>query len=216
MKQPFSFPDDAFPSIPQSFPGLPPSPLEKIKKIENGYHTLVRQVSGGPDIEADMASSTSSASSLTRRLSQNIQAANEDLDGHPYNKKIDVDRMFKWARETVDFAENQFGLAPEIVNAACDIIVLVSESESGLTKFKGAAQYIIGVWHRFGLFNRPSNSKKALEYFYASAKSGFPRALYRIGTEVCHVSHSKHHTLTLYSTNPPVIQPQRSNTFPRA
>lgn len=187
MKQPFYFPDHIFPEVEQSFPGLPPSPLEKIKKIENGYHTLVRQVSGGPDIEAELSSSASSASSvsnLTRRLSQNIRAANEDGTTNPYQKKIDVDRMFKWAREAVDFAENQPGLLPEIINAACDIIVLVSDSEPGLTKFKGAAQYILGVWNRFGLFNRPINTKVALEFFYSSAKSGFPRALYRIGTEV--------------------------------
>lgn len=182
MSAEFYFPDYIFPPVDVSFPGLPPSPLEKIKKIENGYHRLVRQVSGGPDIEAEASSSRDNVSNLTRRLSQNIKLSKEDKI--PKKKQINIDIMFKWARETVDFAENQFGLSPEIVDAACDIIALVAESEKGLTKYKGAAQYIVGIWYLFGLFKRQPNSTLAIEYFYASAKSGFPRALYRIGSEV--------------------------------
>lgn len=213
MRTEFSFPDHVFPPVDINFPGLPPSPLEKIKKIENGYHTLVRQVSGGRDIEA-AGNRDPSVSNLVRRLSQNIRAvtnpstfnshsSNNELP--PPSKKINVDTMFKWSRETVDFAENQYGLSPEIVAAACDIIVLVSESEKGLTKFKGAAQYIIGIWHLFGLFNRPLNTKVALEYFYSAAKSQFTRALYRIGTEVSCFSNDFDLTLGIHLTTYPLL-----------
>jgi TPR repeat protein len=180
MAPAFSFPDHVFPPISNPFTELPLAPLEKIRKIESGYHRLVRQVSGGPDIEAEK-SSKQYGSNLQRRLSQNIQLSHSNTSG--FNTKIDVNVLFKWARETVDFAENQPGLSPEIVDAAVDIIVLVSEASKGLTKFKGAAQYIVALWHFFGLFNRNIDPQKALDLFYASAKSGFARALYRIGSE---------------------------------
>lgn len=188
----FSYPDHVFPPILNPFPGLPLAPEEKIGRIENGYHRLVRQVSGGPDIEAEVSGDSRRVSNLQRRLSQNIQLTQqrsengESLDDTIHcNTQINVDVLFKWARETVDFAENHFGLLPEIVDAAIDIIVLVAESQKGVTKFKGAAQYIMAVWIFFGLFNRRVDSAKALELFYASAKAGFTRALYRIGSEVC-------------------------------
>lgn len=180
MAPAFSFPDHVFPPISNPFTELPLAPLEKIKKIESGYHRLVRQVSGGPDIEAEK-SSKQYGSNLQRRLSQNIQLSRSNTSG--FSSKIDVNVLFKWARETVDFAENHSGLPPEIVDAAVDIIVLVSEASKGLTKFKGAAQYIVALWHFFGLFNRTIDPQKALDLFYASAKSGFARSLYRIGSE---------------------------------
>lgn len=188
----FTYPDHVFPPIPSTFPGLPLAPLEKINRIESGYHRLVRQVSGGPDIEAGSSSKNSNVSNLQRRLSQNIQLSRQrSKNGEPVddsvhtNTQINVDLLFKWARETVDFAENHYGLSPEIVDAAVDIIVLVAESQGGVTKFKGAAQYIVAVWFLFGLFKRSVDPEKALELFYSSAKSGFARALYRIGSEVC-------------------------------
>lgn len=180
MAPTFSFPDHVFPPISNPFTELPLAPLEKIKKIESGYHRLVRQVSGGPDIEAEQ-SSKQYGSNLQRRLSQNIQLSRSSTPG--FNNKIDVNVLFKWARETVDFAEKQSGLPSEIVDAAVDIILLVSEASKGLTKFKGAAQYIVALWYFFGLFTRKIDPQKALDLFYASAKSGFARALYRIGSE---------------------------------
>lgn len=187
---PFTFPDHVFPPIDNPFPGLPLAPVEKISRIEAGYHRLVRQVSGGPDIEADSKGDSKRVSNLQRRLSQNIQLTRErsekgePLDDHIHsNTQINVDVLFKWARETVDFAENHHGLSPEIVDAAIDIIVLVAEASPGVTKFKGAAQYIVAVWILFGLFRRKVDADKALDLFYAAAKSGFVRALYRIGSE---------------------------------
>lgn len=188
---PFSYPDHVFPEPQKSFPGLPLAPVEKIGRIEKGYHRLVRQVSGGPDIEAESSGKSRRVSNLHRRLSQNIQLSRqrskngELLDDNIHNStQINVDVLFKWARETVDFAENHFGLSPEIVDAAIDIIVLVAESQPGVTKFKGAAQYIVAVWILFGIFGRKVDLEKALDLLYLSAKSGFARALYRIGSEV--------------------------------
>lgn len=186
---PFTYPDHVFPKVQQPFTGLPLAPLDKIKKIEAGYHRLVRQVSGGPDIEANQALDKS-VSSLHRRLSQNIQLSRErSVSGESQasdvhsNTQINVDIMFKWAREAVDFAENHAGLLPEIIDAAVDIVALVADSQKGVTKFKGAAQYMVAVWMFFGLFGRRVDPQKALEMFYESAKSGFTRALYRIGSE---------------------------------
>jgi TPR repeat protein len=104
-------------------------------------------------------------------------AANSTVD------PLDVDDLFKWARETVDFAESQIGLASEIVMAAIEVILLVSESQRGVTRFKGAALYIVGVWTLFGQFRRKVDPKKAFDLFHSSAKHGFVRAFYRIGSE---------------------------------
>lgn len=194
MKQPFSFPDHAFPPLATPVHGVPPAPLEKLAKIESGYHRLVRQVSGGRDLDSltdpiDSGSETIE-SSLARRLSQNIHQQQDpsQLSKHQASessppKKINVNVMFKWAREAIDFSDSQAGMPPEIIAAARDIIVLVAQSTSGLTRFKGAALYILGVWYLFGLNGRQLNNNRALEYFYAAAQSEYPRALYRIGTE---------------------------------
>lgn len=96
---------------------------------------------------------------------------------------FDIDDLFRWARETVDFAESQIGLPSEIVVAAIEVILLVSESQQGLTSFKGAALYIVGVWTLFGQFRRKIDPKKAFDLFYSSARHGFARAFYRIGSE---------------------------------
>lgn len=191
---PFTFPDHVFPEVDSPFSGLPLAPTEKMSRIEAGYHRLVRQVSGGPDIEAEYKTTkyncTRRVSNLQRRLSQNIQLTRERSmngesldDGVHSNTQINVDVLFKWARETVDFAENHHGLSPEIIDAAVDIVVLVSEANGQVTKFKGAAQYIVAVWILFGAFGRTVDANQALELFFLSAKSGFARALYRIGSE---------------------------------
>ena len=67
--------------------------------------------------------------------------------------------------------------------AAIEVVLLVSESQRGVTRFKGAALYIVGVWTLFGQFRRKVDPKKAFDLFHSSAKNGFVRAFYRIGFE---------------------------------
>lgn len=182
MKQSFSFPDWIFPPLPTPVRGVPSAPLEKLEKIKDGYHKLVSQVSSGKEIDTLMDPEFESVqSSLVHRLSQNSHRQ-ESLQPSK-SKKINVDVMFKWAREAIDFADNQAGLSDDILSAARDIVILVAQSTPGLTKFKGAAQYILGVWYLFGLNGYPRDNKLALEHFYTAAQSDYPRALYRIGTE---------------------------------
>lgn len=182
MKQSFSFPDWIFPPLPTPVRGVPSAPLEKLEKIKDGYHKLVGQVSSGKEIDTLTDPEFESVqSSLIRRLSQNSHRR-ESLQPSK-SKKINVDVMFKWAREAIDFADNQAGLSDDILSAARDIVILVAQSSPGLTKFKGAAQYILGVWYLFGLNGYPRDNKLALEHFYTAAQSDYPRALYRIGTE---------------------------------
>lgn len=172
----FSYPDHVFPTVTNPFPGLPLAPLEKISKIQATYQALAENTIN--------KSQNGNNNTLSRQLTLNITDAQEARKNGSSTEPVDVDIIFKWARETVDFAENQYGLAPEVVDMAVDIIALVSESPNGITRFKGAALYIVGVWTLFGLFGRKVNVQLALELFKKSSRAKFPRALYRIGSEV--------------------------------
>lgn len=94
-----------------------------------------------------------------------------------------VQALFKWAREALDFAESQPGLPEHVINTATDIVQLISDTNAAGTKFKGAALYLIGLWYLFGLFGKNQDSLKAREYFLNAAKMGYSRSLYRLGSD---------------------------------
>ncbi|CAN6621855.1 hypothetical protein TRVA0_008S02872 [Trichomonascus vanleenenianus] len=99
-------------------------------------------------------------------------------------------RLFRWARETIDFAESQPGISPELVSDAMAVVKLVAEDES--SKFRGAAMYMSGLWSLFGLFGVRRSSSKARELFLSAAKLGYSRALYRIGSDYESRGDTKH------------------------
>lgn len=101
-----------------------------------------------------------------------------------FNGKFDrgsnaVHGLFKWAREVMDFAEYQPGLPSNIIDTAKDIIEMVTTSNS---RFAGPANYILGLWYMFGLFGKEPDPMKSFDYFLHSAKVGYSRALYRLGS----------------------------------
>lgn len=195
----FSYPDHVFPVVPSPPPGLPLSPAENIKRIEDKYQELLRLVddenkntletspeeSDSDDTPSPNPSEdTDQPPTLSRRLSETIISYNDQPESDPLINPNDIDFMFKWARQTVDFAEQQSGLPTDIVDTALDIIILVSKAQPELTRFKGAALYIVGLWSLFGLFQRKVDTKLAFDLFREAAQSGFARAFYRIGSEV--------------------------------
>lgn len=103
------------------------------------------------------------------------------------NSETDVEDLFRWARETLDFVEStgHRDIDPGIVKAAVDIIVVISQCGCGangiITKYTGASNYSIGLWYLFGLFDHRKDASIAVSYFRLSAEQGHSRALYRIG-----------------------------------
>lgn len=155
-------------------------------------HPVAEDMSLNINSSERLTANNSSLNKLSRSLTVKIQRAeSESKKSHSVPSStpnspvdpLDVNDLFKWARETVDFAESQIGLASEIVMAAIEVVLLVSESQRGVTRFKGAALYIVGVWTLFGQFRRKVDPKKAFDLFHSSAKNGFVRAFYRIGSE---------------------------------
>lgn len=144
----FAFPDGIFPPVPNSFPGLPSSPTEKIAKLSNDYQQYIKYNS--------------------RELTLNGNSSSEDTQ-----------RIFRWAREVLDFAEYNYGLADQIIEASKSIIETIAATRS---PFSGPANYILGLWYKFGLFGKPVHTTKSFDFFLQSAQLGYSRSLYRLGS----------------------------------
>lgn len=168
----FEFPDHIFPPVKVPFPGLPLSPLDKIKKLVDAYTKFVEQANSPTTL-----TQTQSDSVLLRQVSLKFNS-------NAAASSIDIDELFKWARQVTDFAESQPGLDAEVVAIAVDVIELVSEASKGETRFKSAAQYLVGVWTLLGMHSRGANSDKAIAKFKECIQNGFYRGFYRMGCEV--------------------------------
>jgi TPR repeat protein len=113
---------------------------------------------------------------------EKIHKLQTEYKNHAQNaptRDINGNTLFRWARETLDFAECQPGLDIELVDTAVDVIKLIAASSS--SKFNGPANYLMGLWYLFGLFGAQADHKLALDKFLVSAKMGYSRALYRLG-----------------------------------
>uniref|UniRef100_A0A060T521 ARAD1B04356p n=1 Tax=Blastobotrys adeninivorans TaxID=409370 RepID=A0A060T521_BLAAD len=152
----FYFPDEIFPEVKAPFRSLPIAPHIKAQKITDDYETTIR--SAISNVGGTAGSGTVSTSALDQ-----------------------THRLFRWARECLDFAESQPGVPAPIVGSAVDIVKMVASLEG--SKFGGAAQYMCGLWHLFGLFGNPKSSSKARDLFLSAAKAGYSRALYRLGSD---------------------------------
>lgn len=152
----FYFPDEIFPEVKAPFRSLPIAPHLKAQKITDDYEQTIR--SAISSVGGTSAQGTVSTSALDQ-----------------------THRLFRWARECLDFAESQPGVPAPIVGSAVDIVKMVASLEG--SKFGGAAQYMCGLWHLFGLFGNPKSTSKARELFLSAAKAGYSRALYRLGSD---------------------------------
>lgn len=176
----FTFPDHIFPKVRHPFASLPLSPVDKIRILNGDYLKFVDKASTPPSPKSTgspTSEQSKAAHALTRQLSQKFNP-------NPNPTAIDLDGLFRWAREVLDFSQSQPGLGPKVIQTAADVVELVSESETGVTRFKGAALYIVGMWTLRGLHNRPASADTALEKFQQSLENSFCRAHYRIGLEV--------------------------------
>lgn len=103
------------------------------------------------------------------------------VTGINQDSKEQVHKLFKWAREVADFSEGQPGLSAIVINTAKDVIQLVADMQT--SEYRGAALYIVGIWHLFGLFGMDRSNSKARELFFTSAKLGYSRSLYRLASD---------------------------------
>lgn len=144
----FWYPDDIFPAVADPFPGLPPAPADRLRRIKVEYE-------------------------------DHVSGAMRDQIADTTNGRKQSRMIFRWARDTLHYTENYAGVDKELVQVAVDIVDLVA---SNANRYQSAALYIQGLWHLFGLFGHARDLDKSLKLFLSSAKLGYSRALYRIGS----------------------------------
>lgn len=108
-----------------------------------------------------------------------VSGAMGDQMANTNNGRKQSRMIFRWARDTLHYAENYAGVDKGLVQVALDIVCLVA---SNVNRYQSAALYIQGLWHLFGLFGHPRDLDISLKLFLESGKLGYSRALYRIGS----------------------------------